>query len=158
LRAIKQAALSLRLAPIQIATLSFFTAHEAANYRAMVVEDCLQGRRSELPEGATMDLAGRIEGEFLAATKAPSVSPSEPELIPLSDRAADVDRLIREEGPIIGKAIGNKLGIGLKSLDRIIRLLKKPVADGGRALQNRRNGAGYYYPKTATSQRGNAQD
>jgi hypothetical protein len=65
--------------------------------------------------------------------------PPAPEL--LSEREEEVDQLIRNEGPLPGKAICKRLVIGEKVLaNHIIPALKRK-----RGLQNKRT-RGYFYP------------
>jgi hypothetical protein len=59
----------------------------------------------------------------------------------LSEREREVDELIRREGPLTGKEICNRLGIGDKVLsNHVIPALKKE-----RGLKNQRS-RGYFYP------------
>jgi hypothetical protein len=138
LQEIKRAAVSLGLGSVHIGKMSYSTAHEGAMYRAMAVQECLSGQRSELPDGATLDLHGHIEQEFLKAIegKTSSAGPlAPPGTNPANSttEAPSPATLLTSWGEILG-------ALGLKKQDRekVSRLNKTrggPIKPGKRGQQ-----------------------
>lgn len=103
---IQRAAVSLERHSFPIGSSTYLTAHEAAAARARVLQECLSGQRSELPDGASLDLFGEIQREFLKAVegKLPAApgDPQAPAAVPGPAAAGYVDLLKGDSAEVVG--------------------------------------------------------